>query len=258
MSSLVGCPSFRRCPWRNRALGETEKPTAISSIVLSLDLQPRNTVWGRWTSNQFCLHLFIPSTCCMPNTKLGAEARGRCSACLHRIHGVNRDERYYTELTPKSLELCVKEGPWKKCGDWGVREGSCEEIMDDPDNGPSCDWFWAELQPGPLSPEHFGKRSRLSRKIASSSFVMEGGKLHLINWFSCLRKQEQNTKFKNIQMCHKTEHEGPRFVSIKSGLFLRAVGRMSFVFLCGRKDTARSQDNERGCKWRLIFSVSPE
>lgn len=42
--------------------------------------------------------------------------------------------------------------------------------------------FGSELQPGPLKQEHLGEEgSRLSRKISASSFVTEGGTLHLIN-----------------------------------------------------------------------------
>lgn len=122
--------------------------------------------------------------------------------------------------------------------------------------------FGVGLQPGPLRPEHFGEGSRLRRKNISILFCYWGWYITSYSLIFLLEKarqmQEQTTKVKNIQMCHKTEHGDRRFSSIKSGLFLWAVGKMSFVFLCDRKDAARSQDNEQGCKWRLIFSVSPE
>lgn len=76
------------------ATGLRERSLTVSGIALSLDLQPRNTVSERWTSDDSFLHSFMLSIPSMPDSKLGVVAQGRRSLCLHRISDVNRDERY--------------------------------------------------------------------------------------------------------------------------------------------------------------------
>lgn len=130
----------------------------------------------------------------------------------------------------KDHERYISLASWQKCTfkTWGPGMKDADRALH-LDSGPSYDWFWWRTPVRPTEGKAFWWRVQVTvDKYWCHALLLRVAHYILsIDFPTWKRKTDEwtNIRAKNIQMCHRIELIGPRFSSIKSGLFLWAVGK---------------------------------